>query len=323
LITLTKKVEQKRNPVRNCCTSGVSAGNNLASFFVNGAERVVTASTLSFRDSGQSMQKFHLGQILVGAALLTAAFYFGINYKVQPAPEMNSVAELANEDLTLKKPLLPPSETETQTKQLQNPVAKSAPLQAPSLTKPEQQIPQLQMKPGEVAAKFQEQSVEPDFSRIKSLPEPATSSILDRGQFSAEPLVNSNTRETRDAFKPLIPPTMPQDNSTLITPEISQLDLPAQSPAAQRATSSSLLAIPERQLVANPNRKSSFQVHVIRSGETLQSIAKRYYHSDEYYLEIYVANQDVLPSPIRLPAGTTIKIPDLANRSASANDKPR
>ena len=269
------------------------------------------------------MQKFHFGQILVGAALLTAAFYFGINYKIQPAQEMNSVAELANEDLTLKKPLLPPNESKVPAEQLQNPVAKNGSLQAPALTKPGQQIPQLQMKSGELAAKFQEQSVEPDFSRIKSVPEPATSSILEREQFSKQPLANSGPIESRDAFKPLIPPTLPQDNSSLITPEISQLNLPVQTNEVQRTPASSLSAIPERQLVANPNRKSSFQVHVIRTGETLQAIAKRYYHSYEYYLEIYGANQDMLPSPIRLPVGKTIKIPDLPSRSASANDEPR
>ncbi len=269
------------------------------------------------------MQKFHLGQILVGAALLTAAFYFGINYKNQPAPEMNSVAELANEDLTLKKPLLPPGENNASAKPLPNPAAKIAGLQAPALAKPEQQIPKLEMKSNNVAAMHQEQSVEPDFSRIKSGSENPASSILERSQFPAEPLANSNPRETRDAFKPLIPPESPQDNSLLITPEISQLNLSAETPAAQQAHPSSLAAIPERNLIANPNRRSSFQVHVIRAGETLQSIAKRYYHSDEHYLEIYVANQDVLPSPIKLPPGTTIKIPDLANRSAVANDQPR
>ncbi len=54
----------------------------------------------------------------------------------------------------------------------------------------------------------------------------------------------------------------------------------------------------------------SFRVHVTRAGDTLQSLASKYYGSVDFYLDIYLANQDQLDSPINLPPGKSLKIPD-------------
>ena len=93
--------------------------------------------------------------------------------------------------------------------------------------------------------------------------------------------------------------------------------LPATSAPAESAT------VPKTQGAANslvpvsqPGTKKlevdtdSFRIHVVRAGDTLQSLAQKYYGKADFYLDIYLANQDQLTSPINLPAGKALKIPD-------------
>jgi nucleoid-associated protein YgaU len=93
--------------------------------------------------------------------------------------------------------------------------------------------------------------------------------------------------------------------------------LPATATPASNATGPSTQAatnalVPVRQ----PGTKKlevdtdSFRIHVVRSGDTLQSLAQKYYGKADFYLDIYLANQDQLISPINLPAGKALKIPD-------------
>lgn len=51
------------------------------------------------------------------------------------------------------------------------------------------------------------------------------------------------------------------------------------------------------------------QIHTIREGDSLQSIAREYFGSSARYLDIYLLNKDVLSNPARLPAGVEIRIP--------------
>jgi len=51
------------------------------------------------------------------------------------------------------------------------------------------------------------------------------------------------------------------------------------------------------------------QIHVIRSGDTLQSISRQYFGSADRYLDIYLLNKDVLSNPAGLPEGVEIRIP--------------
>jgi hypothetical protein len=53
-----------------------------------------------------------------------------------------------------------------------------------------------------------------------------------------------------------------------------------------------------------------FRIHVTRYGDTLQSLAQTYFGTTSFYLDIYLANQDVLSSPINLPVGVALKIPE-------------
>ncbi len=51
------------------------------------------------------------------------------------------------------------------------------------------------------------------------------------------------------------------------------------------------------------------QIHRIREGDSLQSIAREYFGTADRYLDIYLLNQNVLSSAVRLPAGVEIRIP--------------
>ena len=52
-----------------------------------------------------------------------------------------------------------------------------------------------------------------------------------------------------------------------------------------------------------------YKDHQTVAGETLQDLAIKYFGDPAYYLDIYVANKNVLQNPSELPAGTLLKIP--------------
>ncbi len=72
-----------------------------------------------------------------------------------------------------------------------------------------------------------------------------------------------------------------------------------------------------QQLAAIKSRASSqlelnttrFVDHVVQPGETLQSIAKRYFGDPDYYLDIYLANRSKLRNPVNIETGTALRIP--------------
>src|SRR5262245_30719379 len=52
--------------------------------------------------------------------------------------------------------------------------------------------------------------------------------------------------------------------------------------------------------------------HVVKDGETLFGLAQQYYQDSTRFVELYRANNRVLKTPEKLPAGTVLLIPDLA-----------
>jgi nucleoid-associated protein YgaU len=52
--------------------------------------------------------------------------------------------------------------------------------------------------------------------------------------------------------------------------------------------------------------------HTVQEGETLFSVAQKYFGDKEKFLDIYRANRDVLQSPDPLTPGTELVIPALA-----------
>ena len=54
---------------------------------------------------------------------------------------------------------------------------------------------------------------------------------------------------------------------------------------------------------------TNFLDHKTKPGDSLQSLSDQYYGRPDFYLDIYIANQDKLINPATLPPGMTIKIP--------------
>ncbi len=51
------------------------------------------------------------------------------------------------------------------------------------------------------------------------------------------------------------------------------------------------------------------QVHVVQEGDTLYSLAERYYGHNKYFRQIFTANRNRLEDPNRLPVGMRLIIP--------------
>lgn len=58
-----------------------------------------------------------------------------------------------------------------------------------------------------------------------------------------------------------------------------------------------------------PARPSQPRIHVVVRGDTLFSLAQRYYNSRSKWRDIYDANRDQLPNPNSLQIGMSLKIP--------------
>lgn len=52
-----------------------------------------------------------------------------------------------------------------------------------------------------------------------------------------------------------------------------------------------------------------FSQHTTRAGDTLQSLSSEYYGKPDFYLDIYLANQQLLRNPAVIPAGIQLRIP--------------
>jgi nucleoid-associated protein YgaU len=61
---------------------------------------------------------------------------------------------------------------------------------------------------------------------------------------------------------------------------------------------------------------STYQIHVVHEGDSLERIAERYLTDGGRSLELFDLNRDVLDNPHLLPIGAELKIPVEAGRSA-------
>jgi nucleoid-associated protein YgaU len=62
--------------------------------------------------------------------------------------------------------------------------------------------------------------------------------------------------------------------------------------------------------------------HTVQEGETLFSLAQRYYGDKDKFIEIYQVNRDVLKSADTLTPGTVLTIPDVSNSPLEAKVEP-
>jgi hypothetical protein len=336
------------------------------------------------------MTKFNLAQLILGAGLLTTAFYIGISTKNQNgAGATNPVEELANEDLTLRTPLLPADEAVPEPTRLPNlqeqlgnterlpQVQQDSDKSAQKIRQPdfsflkreqvsdqklavEDSLSALHPKEGPVFATPPPRNTpdgftinEADLSRKdRALPElpsiggpQANQNLPDRSLASEIPKSPPvfNPAAENQSFKPLLPLDETElkfreatgdvaaitnigsnNNSVLIQDSTTGLDRRDTSPITISTgwnAESKLTPITRSDMESNVLNASAFRIHVVRTGESLQTIAARYYHSRDYYLEIYLANQDVLQSPINLTPGVSLKIPDLVKSQSAGTDR--
>ncbi len=294
------------------------------------------------------MSTSNLAQLLIGAGLLTAAFYFGIHSKGSTFFQQTSVAkkELPDADLSLNTPLLPPDESSAQLPK--STVGSVSADLLPNLDTNEQSAKQNVRKPDFSSLKFNRaaqtegsldalhrdrnaDNVRPESSLataptlpIEQTKAPELMSTIERPGFTAdrrntmEAIPKRFAADNDSRFQPLLPLEdtgeldMGQSPSPSSNPN-SVLQKPFRNEATQPLRTETRLSPIESQQIslADLPNSSSFRIHVVRTGESLQTIASRYYQSRDYYLEIYLANQDILESPIQLPVGVTLKIPDL------------
>jgi nucleoid-associated protein YgaU len=69
----------------------------------------------------------------------------------------------------------------------------------------------------------------------------------------------------------------------------------------------------------NPTRNDhsvvSTQRHTVQEGDTLFSLAQRYYGDKDKFIQIYQVNREILKSADILTPGTVLTIPDVPNSS--------
>ena len=70
-----------------------------------------------------------------------------------------------------------------------------------------------------------------------------------------------------------------------------------------------LTRIRNRQQTSIPLQTDRFSLYTTQAGDTLQSLSTDHYGKPDYYLDIYLANQQTLRNPAVIPAGIQIRIP--------------
>lgn len=80
------------------------------------------------------------------------------------------------------------------------------------------------------------------------------------------------------------------------------------NPAATRPTATAA-AIAQPTSVPSPSPRPE-RIHVVASGDTLTSLAQKYYGDASKWNKIFEANRDVLPSSNSLQIGQKLKIPE-------------
>jgi tetratricopeptide (TPR) repeat protein len=107
----------------------------------------------------------------------------------------------------------------------------------------------------------------------------------------------------------LTPPAAPADDSPVTYAPVEAAPVepaprPERAPVTSRATASSPTRLPPSRPASSPGRH-----HTVVKGDTLFSLAMKYYGNRARWREIYEANRDVLPSQNSLRPGVELKIP--------------
>lgn len=98
------------------------------------------------------------------------------------------------------------------------------------------------------------------------------------------------------------------ENQVAVQPRIT---IPPRAPAEtyRMKTQTNVVAVRPKERSPVMMNATRFATHRSVEGETLQDLALKYFGDRDYYLDIYVANQNVLDNPAILPAGIDLRIP--------------
>lgn len=146
-------------------------------------------------------------------------------------------------------------------------------------------------------------------------------------------VIDHRVTETAQRLAPGLPlraTEPPQDvfvlDSGSQTPPVSAavVDTPAVSSPAPAVIAEQVQRVVQPVLPQQPTRAAAaVREHIVESGETLASIAQKYYGPEEgnrraVIQKLYEANTGVLSSPDRVLVGSTLVIPPLKNETGSA-----
>ncbi len=227
-------------------------------------------------------------QIVLGAGLLTAAFFVGTYFKGEAFQDQYSITAeaLQRDDLVWNSPQTDPLDGAADARS-----SESAPWSMPPARGAQQDnFPEtFAQLPREVMPSFVREQPRPDDTRNSGL---GSVGARDSNGGWPGPEYDEATRPKHPHLLAEQQPVPAMPGSYGAARSIGDL-----SPLANRAQR-------QVQLVVD-----SFQIHVVRPGESLPLIAQQYFGSPEYYLDIYLANQDVLASPAEVADGVSLKIP--------------
>lgn len=102
-------------------------------------------------------------------------------------------------------------------------------------------------------------------------------------------------------FDRVTPPT--EDSPISLAPE------PAPEAPAQMQSQSTVASQPVRALPTKPTAPGGMRRHVVVKGDTLFSLAQKYYGNRSRWRDIYAANRDLLPDENSLRLGMEIRLP--------------
>jgi tetratricopeptide (TPR) repeat protein len=133
--------------------------------------------------------------------------------------------------------------------------------------------------------------------------------------------VSTPTTRTRSTVKEPAPSSYPRvdppDSRSFVTrtddadesPISRAPELPAESPNNSTPVRSTQIQQPVRALPTKPGAPTTVRRHVVVKGDTLFSLAQKYYGNRSRWRDIFAANREILPSENSLPIGVEIQIP--------------
>lgn len=98
----------------------------------------------------------------------------------------------------------------------------------------------------------------------------------------------------------------------------SALAVSSAAPATPNGRSSK--RVPKATMTARAAAAPSPIKHTVKEGETLFSLAQRYYGEGEKYVEILKVNRDIIPNPEVVEPGTVLEIPNANSTEARPSD---